>query len=277
MPYKTELIFATMWHERSLRTAKRLIVIISSVVVSCTVLMAQPQVGQSVPDVTETACDGTTERTYDVLAQGKPLLVFRTDMVCSVSVPEGIALREQALQHADAFRTWVAADFEEANDAFEQCLFMAQYEQETGMGIPEVFRFIHEGPMGPYDPGYRGASGERCFIGYVVIGLDSTITYVGMSLTEAVEAALLATSTQQLQGTNGGFTLRQDAGLWEIHTTRSEVFALQLFSTDGRLIQRTTMHGPVHRMDISGLPKGSFVVRIEDRQGRSHSLRSIHW
>jgi hypothetical protein len=252
-------------------------VVILSIMVPFSALIAQPQVGQSVPDVTETACDGATERIHDILAQGKPLLVFRTDMVCSVSVPEGIALREEAVQYADAFRTWVAADFEEANDEFEQCLFMALYEEQTGMGIPEVFRFIHEGPMGPYDPGYRGASGERCFIGYVVIGLDSTISYVGMSLTEAVEAALLATSIQHLQGTSGGFTVRQDAGLLEIHATHSEVFGLQLFSTDGRLIKRTTMHGPVHRMDISGLPSGSYVMRIEDRLGRPHSLRFTHW
>jgi hypothetical protein len=42
-------------------------------------LRAQAYLGQSVPDVTETDCNNNTERIYDILATGKPILVFKTE------------------------------------------------------------------------------------------------------------------------------------------------------------------------------------------------------
>jgi hypothetical protein len=153
----------------------------------------QVAVGQWVPDVTETNCQGVSERIYDVLGEGKPILVFKTDMICSNTTAWGTTIRQFANLHAATYRTWVCADFEEANSSDEQCGYMQQYEQQTGLGTAQAFRFIDEVSAGPYDPNARkGLDQILCYQGYIVIGLDSTIAYVGNSLMGAVNAALAA-------------------------------------------------------------------------------------
>ena len=55
----------------------RIITITSIVLLTISQLRAQSFLGQSVPDVTETACNNNTERIYDILATGKPILVCK--------------------------------------------------------------------------------------------------------------------------------------------------------------------------------------------------------
>ena len=59
----------------------RIITITSIVLLTISQLRAQSFLGQNVPDVTETDCNNNTERIYDVLATGKPILIFKTDLI----------------------------------------------------------------------------------------------------------------------------------------------------------------------------------------------------
>ena len=57
----------------------RIIIITAILMLTISQLRAQAYLGQSVPDVTETDCNNNTERIYDILATGKPILVFKTE------------------------------------------------------------------------------------------------------------------------------------------------------------------------------------------------------
>jgi hypothetical protein len=161
----------------------RIITITAILLLTVGQLNAQAYLGQSVHDITETDCNNNTERIYDVLATGKPILIFTTDMICGNTTAWGTTVRQYADLYASQYRTWVCADFIEANSPSEQCSYMQQYEQQTGMNTNSVFRFIDTTSNGPYDPA------TKCFQGYVVIGLDSTLIYVGNDLNTAVTVA----------------------------------------------------------------------------------------
>jgi hypothetical protein len=157
---------------------------------------AQAFLGQFVPDITETDCNNNRERIYDVLAAGKPILIFKTDMAtCGNTTAWGTTVRQFANLYAAEYRTWVCADFLEANNPTDQCSFMTTYEQATGLSDNNSFRFIDTISSGPYDPSSRGVFDIQCYQGYIVIGLDSTIVYLGNDLNTAVNAALSAGST----------------------------------------------------------------------------------
>ena len=154
---------------------------------------AQAFLGQFVPDITETDCNNNRERIYDVLAAGKPILIFKTDMAtCGNTTAWGTTVRQFANLYAAEYRTWVCADFLEANNPTDQCSFMTTYEQATGLSDNNSFRFIDTTSSGPYDPSSRGVFDIQCYQGYIVIGLDSTIVYIGNDLNTAVNAALSA-------------------------------------------------------------------------------------
>ncbi len=154
---------------------------------------AQAFLGQFVPDITETDCNNNRERIYDVLAAGKPILIFKTDMAtCGNTTAWGTTVRQFANLYATEYRTWVCADFLEANNPTDQCSFMTTYEQATGLSDNNSFRFIDTTSSGPYDPSSRGVFDIQCYQGYIVIGLDSTIVYIGNDLNTAVNAALSA-------------------------------------------------------------------------------------
>jgi hypothetical protein len=154
---------------------------------------AQAFLGQFVPDITETDCNNNRERIYDVLAAGKPILIFKTDMAtCGNTTAWGTTVRQFANLYAAEYRTWVCADFLEANNPTDQCTFMTTYEQATGLSDNNSFRFIDTTSSGPYDPSSRGVFDIQCYQGYIVIGLDSTIVYIGNDLNTAVNAALSA-------------------------------------------------------------------------------------
>jgi hypothetical protein len=154
---------------------------------------AQAFLGQFVPDITETDCNNNRERIYDVLAAGKPILIFKTDMAtCGNTTAWGTTVRQFANLYAAEYRTWVCADFLEANNPTDQCSFMTTYEQATGLSDNNSFRFIDTTSSGPYDPSSRGVFDIQCYQGYIVIGLDSTIVYIGNDLNTAVTAALSA-------------------------------------------------------------------------------------
>jgi hypothetical protein len=169
---------------------------------------AQVYVGQSVPDIIETDCNNNSERIYDMLASGKPVLVFKTDMAtCSNTTAWGTTVRQYADVYASQYRTWVCADFQEAVTATDQCFFMDIFEQETGLNTNNVFRFIDTTSVGPYNPNSRSGSERMCYQGYVVIALDSTIAYVGNDMNSAVAAALDAAQSTGTEEFQSNFTI----------------------------------------------------------------------
>jgi hypothetical protein len=163
----------------------KLILILAHFIFAATEMYSQSYLGQNVPDVTETDCNNNTERIYDVLATGKPILIFKTDMICSNTIGFGTTVRQYADLYQAQYRTWVCADFMDASNYSEQCSFMQQYQQQTGLNANSAFCFIDTTSVGAYDPAMR-SSIPKCFQGYVVIGLDSTIIYVGGDVNLAV-------------------------------------------------------------------------------------------
>jgi hypothetical protein len=243
----TLFFFLPLWHARS-----------------------QATVGQQVPDVTEVNCQGVPERIYDVLAGGKPVLVFKTDMICSNTTTWGTTIRQFANLHASTYRTWVCADFEEANTSSEQCTYMQQYEQQTGLNTNSVFRFIDETSEGPYDPNARkGLDQILCYQGYIVIGLDSTIKYVGNSMMGAVNSALAAAQITQVSSPERlmDFIIYpnpvQDVLRWE---ESNEVQQVIIFDHQGRHVLNKTIHHET-AINVSDLKMGNYLARIQLRNG----------
>ena len=72
----------------------KLILILAHFIFAATEMYSQSYLGQNVPDVTETDCNNNTERIYDVLATGKPILIFKTDMICSNTIGFGTTISE---------------------------------------------------------------------------------------------------------------------------------------------------------------------------------------
>lgn len=241
-----------------------------TVLISAVNLNAQVYVGQSVPDVTETDCNGQTERIYDVLASGKPLLVFKTDMICSNTTAWGITVRQYADLYASQYRTWVCADFIEANSPSEQCQYMQQYEQQTGLNTNSVFRFIDTTSVGPYDPNSRGALDILCYQGYIVIGLDSTVIYVGNDINAAVTAALNASQTTGIEKTPFEFYFNlfpnpANTTLQLIHDNGIET--IQVFNLAGQLVIQKQPGYLNSTIDISMLENGVYFLVVKNKEG----------
>lgn len=240
---------------------------------------SQPFVGQSVPDITEYNCQGVPERIYDVLAEGKPILVFRTDMICSNTTAWGTTIRQFANVHAATYRTWVCADFIEANTSSEQCTYMQQYEQQTGMNTNTVFRFIDETSQGAYDPNARkGIDQIFCFQGYIVIGLDSTIKFVGNSMTGAVNAALAAAQvTTAIDPHQAPETIKfypnpmQDFLQW---VAPQDARQIEVFDNLGKLVLLKDLEGE-SIINLTQLVKGFYKVRIHFTNGTSAATSII--
>jgi hypothetical protein len=233
-------------------------------------LSAQAYLGQSVPDVTETDCNNNSERIYDVLATGKPILVFKTDMICSNTTAWGTTVRQYADLYASQYRTWVCADFVEANLPSEQCIYMQQYEQQTGMNTNSVFRFIDTTSVGPYDPNSRGVLDILCYQGYIVIGLDSTIIYLGNDVNASVAAALNAsqvTSIQQNYGNDYSINIFPNpvTSVLQIETD-IEIQNIRIYNQVGQMISQSQLNN-TKTVDVSSFEKGIYFILIENKHG----------
>ena len=226
---------------------------------------AQAFLGQFVPDITETDCNNNRERIYDVLAAGKPILIFKTDMAtCGNTTAWGTTVRQFANLYAAEYRTWVCADFIEANSPSEQCSYMQQYEQQTGMNTNSVFRFIDTTSNGPYDPA------TKCFQGYVVIGLDSTLIYVGNDLNTAVTVALNASQVAGLESVD------EQSNLFNIYPnpvtsllqfdTSADIKNIQIHNQTGELVFQSQLTQS-KTIDVSDLKEGIYFLLMEDKNG----------
>jgi hypothetical protein len=233
-------------------------------------LKAQAYLGQRVPDITETDCNGNSERIYDLLSAGKPILVFKTDMICSNTTAWGTTVRQFADLYASEYRTWVCADFQEASTPADQCFYMQQYEQQTGMNTASVFRFIDTSSAGPYDPGSRGLAGIQCYQGYIVVGLDSTIIHLGNDLTEAVNAAVNASTTTSIStpAAEMGVQLYPNpvASLMKIQTEK-DIKSMQVFELSGRLVFYSEQPSDHSALDVSSFRKGAYLIRLTTGDG----------
>jgi hypothetical protein len=227
-------------------------------------LNAQAYLGQSVHDITETDCNNNTERIYDVLATGKPILIFTTDMICGNTTAWGTTVRQYADLYASQYRTWVCADFIEANSPSEQCSYMQQYEQQTGMNTNSVFRFIDTTSNGPYDPA------TKCFQGYVVIGLDSTLIYVGNDLNTAVSVALNASQVAGLESVDeqtNSFNIYPNpvTSLLQFDTS-ADIKNIQIHNQTGELVFQSQLTQS-KTIDVSDLKEGIYFLLMEEKNG----------
>jgi hypothetical protein len=254
----------------------RIITITAILLLIISQLRAQAYLGQSVPDVTETDCNNNSERIYDVLAAGKPILVFKTDMICSNTAAWGTTVRQYADLYASQYRTWVCADFVEANLPSEQCTYMQQYEQQTGMNTNSVFRFIDTTSVGPYDPNSRGVLDILCYQGYIVIGLDSTIIYLGNDINAAVTAALNAsqvTSIQQNDGNDYSINIFPNPVTSALQIeTDIEIQNIRIYNQVGQMVSQLNNTKTV---DVSSLEKGVYFIFIENKHGIFSSRKFI--
>jgi hypothetical protein len=256
----------------------RIITITFIVLLTISQLRAQSFLGQSVPDVTETACNNNTERIYDILATGKPILVFKTDMICSNTTAWGTTVRQYADLYAAQYRTWVCADFIEANLPSEQCYYMQQYEQQTGMTSGSVFTFIDTTSVGPYDPSSRGVLDILCYQGYVVIGLDSTIIYLGNDVNAAVSAALNASQTtgvQQNDGNDYSINLFPNpvTSILQIETDL-EIQNIHIYNQVGQLVLQSQLKD-TKTIDLTALNKGVYFINVENKDGLFSSRKFL--
>ena len=255
----------------------RIITITSIVLLTISQLRAQSFLGQNVPDVTETDCNNNTERIYDVLATGKPILIFKTDMICSNTIGFGTTVRQYADLYQAQYRTWVCADFMDASNYSEQCTFMQQYQQQTGLNANSAFCFIDTTSVGAYDPATR-SSIPKCFQGYVVIGLDSTIIYLGNDVNAAVSAALNASQTtgvQQNDGNDYSINLFPNpvTSILQIETDL-EIQNIHIYNQVGQLALQSQLKD-TKTIDLTALNKGVYFINVENKDGLFSSRKFL--
>jgi hypothetical protein len=194
-------------------------------------LNAQAYLGQSVHDITETDCNNNTERIYDVLATGKPILIFTTDMICGNTTAWGTTVRQYADLYASQYRTWVCVDTTS---------------------------------NGPYDPA------TKCFQGYVVIGLDSTLIYVGNDLNTAVSVALNASQVAGLESVDeqtNSFNIYPNpvTSLLQFDTS-ADIKNIQIHNQTGELVFQSQLTQS-KTIDVSDLKEGIYFLLMEDKNG----------
>ena len=246
----------------------RIITITSIVLLTISQLRAQSFLGQNVPDVTETDCNNNTERIYDVLATGKPILIFKTDMICSNTIGFGTTVRQYADLYQAQYRTWVCADFMDASNYSEQCTFMQQYQQQTGLNANSAFCFIDTTSVGAYDPATR-SSIPKCFQGYVVIGLDSTIIYVGGDVNLAVYAALNESQSLDIDENKmvkGVSIYPNPSSDWLFVDTSIDLEEINITNATGQSVEYTK--NLINPIDISSFEQGFYIVRLKLKNGR---------
>ncbi|MFY7862154.1 MAG: T9SS type A sorting domain-containing protein [Chitinophagales bacterium] len=248
----------------------RIVTITTALLLCICQLGAQAYLGQTVPDVTETDCNSNTESIYDVLETGKPLLVFKTDMICSNTTAWGTTVRQYADLYASQYRTWVCADFVEANSPSEQCAYMQDYEEQTGMNTNSVFRFIDTTSIGPYDPSSREELDVLCYQGYIVIGLDSTIIYLGNNVNEAVDAALNAsqvTGVEQKDENDQTINIFPNPVTSILHIESNiDVRGIHIYNQLGQIVSQSQSFN-TKTLDLSLLEKGVYFITIENKHG----------
>jgi hypothetical protein len=246
----------------------KLILILTHFIFAATALYSQSYLGQNVPDVTETDCNNNTERIYDVLATGKPILIFKTDMICSNTIGFGTTVRQYADLYQAQYRTWVCADFMDASNYSEQCTFMQQYQQQTGLNANSAFCFIDTTSVGAYDPAMR-SSIPKCFQGYVVIGLDSTIIYVGGDVNLAVNAALNESQSLDIDENKmvkGVSIYPNPSSDWLFVDTSIDLEEINITNATGQIVEYTG--NLINPIDISSFEQGFYMVRLKLKNGR---------
>ena len=246
----------------------KLILILTNFIFAATALYSQSYLGQNVPDVTETDCNNNTERIYDVLATGKPILIFKTDMICSNTIGFGTTVRQYADLYQAQYRTWVCADFMDASNYSEQCSFMQQYQQQTGLNANSAFCFIDTTSVGAYDPAMR-SSIPKCFQGYVVIGLDSTIIYVGGDVNLAVYAALNESQSLDIDENKmvkGVSIYPNPSSDWLFVDTSIDLEEINITNATGQSVEYTK--NLINPIDISSFEQGFYIVRLKLKNGR---------
>jgi len=246
----------------------KLILILAHFIFAATEIYSQSYLGQNVPDVTETDCNNNTERIYDVLATGKPILIFKTDMICSNTIGFGTTVRQYADLYQAQYRTWVCADFMDASNYSEQCSFMQQYQQQTGLNANSAFCFIDTTSVGAYDPATR-SSIPKCFQGYVVIGLDSTIIYVGGDVNLAVYAALNESQSLDIDENKmvkGVSIYPNPSSDWLFVDTSIDLEEINITNATGQSVEYTK--NLINPIDISSFEQGFYIVRLKLKNGR---------
>ena len=246
----------------------KLILILAHFIFAATEMYSQSYLGQNVPDVTETDCNNNTERIYDVLATGKPILIFKTDMICSNTIGFGTTVRQYADLYQAQYRTWVCADFMDASNYSEQCSFMQQYQQQTGLNANSAFCFIDTTSVGAYDPATR-SSIPKCFQGYVVIGLDSTIIYVGGDVNLAVNAALNESQSLDIDENKivkGVSIYPNPSSDWLFVDTSIDLEEINITNATGQSVEYTK--NLINPIDISSFEQGFYIVRLKLKNGR---------
>jgi hypothetical protein len=246
----------------------KLILILAHFIFAATEMYSQSYLGQNVPDVTETDCNNNTERIYDVLATGKPILIFKTDMICSNTIGFGTTVRQYADLYQAQYRTWVCADFMDASNYSEQCSFMQQYQQQTGLNANSAFCFIDTTSVGAYDPATR-SSIPKCFQGYVVIGLDSTIIYVGGDVNLAVYAALNESQSLDIDENKmvkGVSIYPNPSSDWLFVDTSIDLEEINITNATGQSVEYTK--NLINPIDISSFEQGFYIVRLKLKNGR---------
>ena len=246
----------------------KLILILAHFIFAATEMYSQSYLGQNVPDVTETDCNNNTERIYDVLATGKPILIFKTDMICSNTIGFGTTVRQYADLYQAQYRTWVCADFMDASNYSEQCTFMQQYQQQTGLNANSAFCFIDTTSVGAYDPATR-SSIPKCFQGYVVIGLDSTIIYVGGDVNLAVYAALNESQSLDIDENKivkGVSIYPNPSSDWLFVDTSIDLEEINITNATGQSVEYTK--NLINPIDISSFEQGFYIVRLKLKNGR---------
>ena len=246
----------------------KLILILAHFIFAATEMYSQSYLGQNVPDVTETDCNNNTERIYDVLATGKPILIFKTDMICSNTIGFGTTVRQYADLYQAQYRTWVCADFMDASNYSEQCTFMQQYQQQTGLNANSAFCFIDTTSVGAYDPATR-SSIPKCFQGYVVIGLDSNIIYVGGDVNLAVYAALNESQSLDIDENKivkGVSIYPNPSSDWLFVDTSIDLEEINITNATGQSVEYTK--NLINPIDISSFEQGFYIVRLKLKNGR---------
>ncbi|GIV33338.1 MAG: hypothetical protein KatS3mg031_0873 [Chitinophagales bacterium] len=220
---------------------------------------------QPFPDRSYTDCNGLSESIYQVLSQGKSLLIVSTGFDCLICRNEAPDVEAFAAQHTQV-RVWGAMNFRYLQ-ALPTCGDISAWNNDYHWD--HIFQFTDN------QDEWVGSG----FPTYHVISPRDSSAYQTINLDDAIQKALseaLTTTTQAAMGQNSFRVYASQEMLWLTVSGKPERNSLrvQMYDISGRVVldKQITFNGgqPLFLERLFRFSSGIHLLRITD-QGQIYS------
>jgi len=221
-----------------------------------------------VQNYTYTDCDGFSESVYDILGQGKPLLIVSAGLDCSICMGQAPDVKAFADAHPEV-RVWGAMNYRYSTN-LPTCTGVNNWESTYSWQSIFMFPDVNDDWQGLSYPSY-----------YVISPVDSLIQYQGASFSLASIFALDLVSTGISPLNNSDRTFHYNAASNTLQITASaQENKLQffLFNALGQMIIHTEIlpeQTPIVIALSENMPAGIYFPTIQSQNGKIFSSKIV--